>query len=265
MTYQWWNQYNLGDCFWHCLFMRKLAIQQPDDTFVLFCKSHYVQELTDVVRDVGNVLITQLDSPPNGSIPCWIGPFHRDHQLRNDIVGFLIKWFDHLALLSGVTNPIRSRRDLICDYPRIFEARRYVLEYRPRLYDWMVINSQPMSGQFAHDHGSMVELVASMLKRNPMLRVVTTVPTGISGVDCTQSSFPIKLTVTEIGALSTRCENLIAVATGPIWPTFNIWNQRRFKHRLILLNEITINYGDDLPHFGSVAAASQYLQGQGVI
>lgn len=266
MNYQWWNNYNLGDCFWHCLFMRKLAIRQPDDNFTLHCKLDHMSQLYDVITDLPNIHLrawTPGTPPPDGARPAWIGPYHQRHPLRNDIIAFLIEWFAHLAACDGLESPIKHRRDLLCDYPELYDFARVIVSQR----DWLVINSQPQSGQFAHDHNAMNALVGEMLAKGHS--VTTTADTGLPGARWTGSSRYANrtgpMTVTQIGGLSCWVGNILAVATGPIWPTFNVWNQRQHGHRIILINEIHLDYGDRLPHFGSVDAAKQYLVEQGVL
>lgn len=264
-TYAWWNDANLGDCFWHCLFMRRLAVRRPDDSFVLYCKTEHLGQLRDVICDLPNVLLKAWipGTPcPEGARPAWIGHYQRQHPLWKDVIAFLIEWFQHLAACDGLDSPIVHRRDLLADYPALHESGYDCVES-----DWLVINSQPMSGQFAFDHNDLNVVVGDLLAAGHS--VVTTVDTGHIDARTTAHWWdrmnPRQLTITEIGALSCGTGNVLAVATGPIWPTFNIWNQRQHKHRIVLLNDVTINYGDPMEHFGSVGAAHQYLREQGVI
>lgn len=252
-TTVYWNQYNLGDCIWHLLYLRKLSKAYPGESFILHCNLQYHSQLAEIVLDMPMVNLAPLEPRPPEAVACWIGPHHRGHPLWNDIIAFLIDWFAHLSSVTGHISPIRERRDMLCDYPAILDSWEMHL-------DWLIINSQPMSGQFAHNHNDMNALIAKLASRG--YRIATTVPTGIPGVECTTV---FEMTVTAIGHLSLRVPNLLAVATGPIWPTCNVWNQRKFENRIILINDIHVDYGEKWEHFGSIQAAEQHLMNKGVI
>lgn len=260
-TITFWNQYNLGDCFWQCLYLRKLAQAYPDIRFVFECRTEHIDQLAVMFHDIGTVGFSPL-RPGNvsseGAVACWIGHYHAHHPLRNDIIGFLVDWFRHLSEAVGLVSPIHCRQDLLADYPAI--TYRPVKQSPLPWFDWLVINSCPMSGQFRHDGDAIGHMIRDLI--NKQYRVAVTQPCGMHEVFCTRDW---NMSITEIGYLSLLCRNIIMIATGPMWPTFNIWNQRTFGHRIVLLNDITVDYGEKLPHFGSVQAAHHYLRDQKVI
>ena len=74
--------------------------------------------------------------------------------------------------------------------------------------------------------------------------MVTTAPTGMC-----PSTLEQGMDVTSIGALSNRVTHIEGIATGPLWTTFNVFNQLSVKSRVIygrtfdvfaLANNITV-------------------------
>lgn len=262
-TRTFWNQYNLGDCIWHCLYMRKLALCHPDIRFDFYCRPEHHVQLQPIIFD-HNVktitLHTLSEAPPEGAIACWVGPHHRGHPHWNDIILFLIDWFEHLSKVIGLENPIKRREDMLCDYPALLHDSQS-MGRQWQWFDWLVINSHGMSGQFKIDDVAMEHLLRDLVGKG--YKVAVTQPCGIADIFCTREW---GMTVTEIGHLSLLCRNILAIATGPMWPTFNIWNQRELGERIVLCNDIHVDFGGPkLPHFGSVQACHHYLRDLKVI
>lgn len=119
-----------------------------------------------------------------------------------------------------ITNPMASREDFLFDYPELKKPMG-------AQFDYLIINSPPMSGQLPDfDPKFFQNLVRNLA--NEGKKVVTTHPTGMA--ECTLDHH---LTVTGIGALSKNCEHIIAIDTGPLWPTFNVYNDQTVKSRTI--------------------------------
>jgi hypothetical protein len=93
----------------------------------------------------------------------------------------------------------------------------------------LIINAKPFSGQFDFETCDWLNLVTSL--KNARKTVITTHPCGIQNVPATIN---LGYKVADIAKLSTQVKNIIAIDTGPVGSTFNIWNQTTVKHRFIL-------------------------------
>jgi len=135
--------------------------------------------------------------------------------------------------------------DLLFDYPAIQKdvTRRLPVGYQLEKFDILFINSRPCSGQcLAYDDVNYFDpLIEELAKRYCLICTQKPASPGAFGIRCTTDT---EMTISEIGALSLRCNYIIGVATGPLWPTFNIWNQHSVTQRIVMLgNGEQLNLG----------------------
>lgn len=248
MTHTTYNAYHLGDNLVHLNFLRKLALQHPDRTFDHCANPAHVAQLAPVVRDVPNVRL--VDACDQTAINAWRGSenYWHQHPQRNDFVAFHKDWFRKLAAQMGLESPIQSAADMLFDYPELAPSGAPTARF-----DYLIINSVPHSGQLAgfnpHD---FPRLVASLQARGKVC--ITTSPTGLC--ECTNNG-QHGLDVTGIGRLSISANCIMGVATGPIWTTFNKWNQE--ARRVILLDNERLDLVEGVRHVRSVREAMEYL------
>ncbi len=252
------NHFHLGDCFWHCLWLRKAAKFIPQSEVLFYCNLDYHMQLAPVLYGTKVALVRTENHPPD-AINCWIGDGPQgigwsSTDLRFDVIAFLIRWFEFQSKQAGIPVVFKDRTDFLCDYPSLL----YPL-WTGGTIDWLVLNSTPMSSQFQWDESAMNRVIMRMSAAGHT--VVCTSMTD-AHVPCTRK---LGYSITDIGSLSLMAKSIIAVANGPVWPTFNIWNQRKFTERIMLINDIHVDYGEKLPHFGTIPACEQYLESKGYL
>jgi hypothetical protein len=257
MVYEYYNQWHLGDCLWSVIFLRAIAQEHPDDTFLFYCSGQWHHELRDTIADIRNIelrliehvtpkaLCTWIDARHNGCDRYWS---HADDQL--DIIAFLIRWFKILAQDSGLSSPIEKREDLLFDFPALRETAFLTW---PQPADWFVVNSRPGSGQFDFDEDDIRDFIIRL--RDAGYSVVTSNKSSVHQVPSCESSH---MTVTEIARLALKCPYHAVIGTGPAWLTFN--RVKKPEIRLVMLREVEINFGDNPPHFPSFSEAGKYLR-----
>lgn len=226
------NEYHLGDQLVHLHYLRKVCEENPHLEFTHHCNSKHHGQLRPLLEDVP-IKLEDLYTPP-GAINAWIGHanFYYEHPLRHNWVLFHLAWFDRLSSVLEVNNPIACREDLLFDYPALKGMAT------PE-YDYLIINSPPMSGQLANYHPNLLtNLVRQYL--NSGKSVITTYPTGMC--ECT---LDMGFTVTDIGCLSRFVQHIEGVATGPMWTTFNIYNLDTVKSRKFYCSHQTVNLTDN--------------------
>jgi hypothetical protein len=140
------NAYHLGDNLVHLNFLRRVARNHPDVVFTHHAHWQYIPQLRDVIADIPNITLEDFNylTPPH-SIDSWRGAngFWYQHPNRNNFAEFHFEWFTHLAKRMGVENPVTTREDMLFDYPALDDA-----DSQGQLFDTLIINSPPGSGQF---------------------------------------------------------------------------------------------------------------------
>jgi hypothetical protein len=123
------------------------------------------------------------------------------------------------------------------------------------------VNSRPRSGQYrAFRAAEFNSLINALLARGHS--VVTTAP-SVWGVPCTQC---MNLSITAVGGLSRYCRHIVGVPNGPMWPTFNIWNQDRVQTRVLFLdNGQKVFLSPNTEHVRSMAEATDVLRKGGLL
>ena len=214
------NEYHLGDNLIHLHYLRKVCEQNPDLEFTHHCNPQYHNQLTPLLEDMPIGL--QGLSIPTSAHNAWIGyqNFFYNHQARRDWVVFHQSWFDYLSDRLEVANPIACKEDFLFDYPALNVPI-------PITFDYLIINATPNSGQLPDFNPEFFHnRVRNLL--NEGFSVITTNPTGMG-----LSTLEMGLDVTGIGSLSKYCKHIEAVDTGPLWTTFNKFNQNSVLSRKI--------------------------------
>lgn len=242
MLHQTYCDFHLGDNLVHLHFLRKQAIANPRDTFFHYAHDCHLEQLREAIEDLPNISIYSLDVKPSQAINAWknSGGYFENSWLKGDFSAFHIAWFGHLAQQMGLRTVFEKPTDFLFDYPALQKdvTRRLPPGYQLEKFDILFINSRPCSGQcMAYDDVNYFDPLIEELARKYCLIVTqkTNLParSGEYGIRCTTET---EMTVSEIGALSLRCNYIVGVATGPLWPTFNIWNQHSVTRRLIMLS-----------------------------
>lgn len=253
----------LGDNLTHLQFLRKLACRYPNTRFVHAAHSNYLPELCEVVADVTNIELRgfhyegewrEIEPPEKSSIEAWKNHegFWANHPDKNDFCAFYVDFFNHLARKMGLENPIKRPEHFLFDYPALIKKTPL-----DGPFDFLIINSPPMSGQLA-GYSDMSMLIQRIAERGH--KVITT--ERVEGIPCTQD---YNMTVTDIGGLSRHCRFIIMVATGPSWPTFNVFNQTTIGLRIILLDNEKINMTPNTVHVQDEACVLAILNKAGLV
>lgn len=230
------EQHNLGDQLIFLHLLRALAKANPSREFWHFCGEHHTDSLLPVVEDLPNIKIGlgsagwrqwgyQATNVWKNAHDYWV-----KHPLRWDWSGFQLAHHRWVAEQLGLRSPFTIRENLLFDYPAL-NPNGVGGTY---FYDFLIINSEPCSGQFApmrqHGTGYLDDFARKLAKQ---FTVITTNP--VPGVECTRDT---KKSITDIGRLSLLCRNHIMVATGPMWPTLSTTNHHHShgRTRIVLLD-----------------------------
>lgn len=247
ITYE---DHHLGDQLIFLHLLRALAKANPSRKFWHFTHANHCEQLGPVVQDLQNIELFALGTPhwldnATQAINVWKnrGATDTRHQKgryeagfwerskrRWDWSAFTLEHHQHIAGLLGLRSPFTIREDLLLDFPAL-NPDRIGGNY---FYDFLIINSEPCSGQFGpmkqHGTGYLDDLAQRLAKK---FTVLTTNP--VFGVECTRDT---KKSITDIGRMSLMCRHHIMVATGPMWGTLNTTNHHHTagRTRIVLLD-----------------------------
>lgn len=227
------NSQHLGDCLQSIHFLIKSS-QINDVTFEFNCNENYFEELRFLIR---NHKINILKEKENESIDLWIDSFnkHKNYQehanleckAKDQAKTFLLHWQD-VSKLINIKCPFVKKENLIYDEEVLNENCSH-----EEHYDYLIINSRPLSGQCHIYSEEKFKNLANKLIENH--KVITT--QKIENIPCTTD---YDLNVIEIGKLSKNVKNIIAVNTGPLHLCMNKWTVEKINFKIIVA---TTNYG----------------------
>lgn len=249
----------LGDNLAALQLVRKLAQAHPEDEFVHAANLGYMRQnsqLSEVVEDLRNVVIVDLAQKRPDSVDLWKGAddYWYYHKNKNDYVSFMLEFYERCSAKLGLPCPISTMTDLLFDYPAIKRD-----SFLSRRFDWLVVNSVPMSSQFTgYSQNDFEGVIEALCKR---YSVVTTADTKGKYGQISAAT----LSSTQIGNLSMYCKYILMVSTGCSWPTFNVWAYHNVELRVILLDSERINLGNTCVHKKSVRDAHDFLIEQGFL
>ena len=226
-------QWHLGDNLLHLHFLRKLSEQDPTLRFVHALQPALMAQCQEMVADRPQIQLVPLEPGVDQGIDGWKGAdgFFFAHPNRFQFGALYIDLFAQLARRMGLVSPLRTPDDLLLDYPAICRDKGL------GRYDVLLVNSQPLSEQFKSYQESDFVALADLFRERG-LSVITT--RKIDGYPCTLDDH---LSVTDIANLSLRARYFVAVCTGAMWPSMNIFNQSIHQFRIILNDHETIDFG----------------------
>lgn len=241
----------LGDNLAALHLLRALARAYPERRFYHAAHPWYLPQLAEVVCDLPNLHLVGLpwhDSA--GSVDLWKnrGGWWERHPQRLDYAPVMLEFFALAARDLGLESPFRTPADLLFDYPAL-----HALPNAGPSCDVLLVNSAPQSGQWREfDRAGLAALALDLQRAGRS--VVTTEP--VAGLP---STLLAGLSVTGIGRISQQCRAVVAVSTGPSWPTFNIWNRASLAARVLLIGSERVNFDCGTRCAATLAEARAHL------
>lgn len=236
MPYNFHNVAHLGDCVFSMHYLRKLA-QVCNEEIHFYTPDPYLGEIRSHVVNDEKIHVHPLPAPAD-SIPLWIATdnFHIFNSSIN-LNEFYPQFWEYISQKClKIPSPAKS---LLSDHPLI-SVYSYV--YRP--YDFLIVNSVPMSGQFDYNEAHFQRFIYHL--RNCGYSIITT--KKVPEIPCTLDS---GMNLLMIGGLSVKCKNIIGVNTAPMIHTLNQWNIDSSRW-YILSNRETFTYNDRIKRYDNL-------------
>jgi len=226
---------HFGDNLTHIHYLRLLAINNSSYTFHHFAKESYLSDLAYYTRDIKNIFYYDLDYCPFYSIDAWknYNRFFEKHKEKQDFVKLYIDFFDFFSNKLNINSPIKSKTDLIFDSTLFYDKSILLPQY-----DWLIVNSLPLSGQFKLDIKKMDAFCIEISKK---CNIITT--RKVDNLPCTVD---FGMSLCDIAALSMNCKYHLMVSTGPSWLVLNTFNCANSKGIFLLLDSEMVKFSNNM-------------------
>jgi len=202
---------HFGDNLIHIQYLRLMALANQSITFNHFSNRAYLDVLRSYVADVPNVNVYDYSSRPIFAINAWknANQFWEKHPEKLDFVSFYTNFFENFSKKIGLNNRIRTADDLIFQAEAITSARGIAFKN----YDWLIVNSVPLSSQSSISVEEMDSICVDISKKHS---VITTKKVG--DLPCT---LDFDMSLSEIALQSMSCKRHLMISTGPSWMVLN--------------------------------------------
>lgn len=229
------NEFHLGDNLIHLNYLYRLSRLYPDLTIEHYLNINYIHELRNLIPNSSNISLFDIESKPSCSVNSWIGfdGYYYNSPLQGNWVDFHLDFFKNFSVILGVKNPIINDVDLLFDFP-ILENFNF-----SKKYDFLIVNSKPLSSQISDfDEDFLNNLIKELIFKG--YTVAATHPNGI-----VESTIEKGYGLLQVGQISNNCQAIIGVPNGPMWLTFNKFNQNQVMLRLAWLSRQQLYLGSN--------------------
>jgi len=215
------NEYHLGDnVFNFILFYNiKKYIKKQNILINYFCNPFYIEQLQEF-NSSKNIIINSIENKPSNSIQLWIESpqlYYTFTKVREKIMkirqngrvfynNFYINFFNYF-LNNKLHMPIKIKRFYYKDKDLLDRYKKLDPKYKS--IQILILNSQPMSGQYNYDKAEWDNYIQ---KINLIFNVATTTKVN-ENILCTMDD---NLTIKNIAAISTKVKVIIAINSGVV-------------------------------------------------
>lgn len=217
MIYYFYNDYHYGDNILNLKFLNNINkyLEKYNILIYYYYNPYYIkrkQEL-EVYIHTDRIHLFTNDTKPSFAIHLWIGNFPTLHNIPYTQFDtyYNLYYQTILEYLKLNHEPINTS---------LYQEEKYLVDIYEQLdvkyknVDILIINSVPYSGQCKYNKEEWDKICIALHQH---YRIVTTTFVNDS-IPCT---FHDKLTIQQIGALSTQCTYIIGVHSGPITACYN--------------------------------------------
>ncbi len=242
-------EYHLGDNLTHLCYLRRLAGYYPNTNFKHYCKIEYISELNFYIADLNNISINPLESRTLGATNAWKNhqKYWEGHSVKNMFHIFYREFYNQLSEKLGLINPMLDESDFIFDEKIIWQALK---DRDFKSYDWLVVNSTPLSSQFTDVNNELDKFCIELAKTNS---IITT--KKVASIPCTVD---LNMNLLEIAGQSMSTKYQLMISTGPSWLILNGFNINNSKGIYILCENEIIAFSEKIKMFKSTEEFISY-------
>lgn len=235
-VFHFYSKYHYGDNIFNLKFFYNITDKLKENNIEIhyYYDKSYVKNKSELDLYVKDATIVQLkclgDKPPD-AIELWMGYDIDGVNHAKNYELYYNKFYEKILKDIGLDNKnIDTSIYQKCDY--LTGIYSNITNRFPNKYDnidILIINAAPQSQQIRYDKNRFDALCVDLSKK---YKIATTTLVNDS-IACTHSD---KLSLQDIGAISTHAKYIIAVYSGPIVPCFNSITKNAVKKWFILLD-----------------------------
>jgi len=247
-VYHFYNLYHLGDNIFNMIFFKNIKdyIEKHKIIIYYYCQTQYIHQVSEF-NDSNNVTIKEIDKKPPNATEIWIDREIRGFSFtklynKNNSIGkprtnydkFFVCFYNILLSMMNINITMKifyyKDKDLKKRYYNL--NKKYKNKYRNT--EILILNSQPMSGQFHYNKSEWDEHISHLSKK---YKVITT--TKVDGINCTMDD---QLSVKDIASVSAKAKIIIAVNSGVVPGLLNKYTLNNVKQVFIFDNRCKFSY-----------------------
>jgi hypothetical protein len=229
-------------------------MNHDDLSFVFYVKKRYVAEmmyhvagLEDRIK-IGSLMDRKKweRRTKSKSINSWYGSKKLETGVKKGVYLLNERYFEFFTKLSediGVPCPFKDSNGILMNNPTILERAHPDI---PEDFDILLINSAAYSNQYRQPARFFDEFIEQL---KDQYKIITTRSPADQSIPCT---LDYGLNLLQIGNISTKVKYVVAVATSPIIPSFNVWSIETVKKWAVLSNRSSYTYRDNITRFNKV-------------
>jgi len=230
------NSYHLGDNVFNFIlfYILKPFIENNNIKIYYYAKKEYLPQLKDFLCSK-NIYLYALENKPNSSIELWVNNelFNYRHvsqalpiNFNLYYINFFNKVLQNLNFKVNITQLYYGDKNLIDRYNNLDVKFKHI--------DILVINSQPLSGQYNYNKEQWDNYIINL---NNYFRILTT--TKVNDLICTADD---NLFIKDIAAISTHVKVVIAINSGVLPALLNTLTLQNVKHFYTFDNRCYYSY-----------------------
>ena len=206
------NDWHLGDCVFTIIILNQTKRYLEDNNvhIYFYCNKSYINQLNEFIQ-TKHIQLHNYQIPIG--IPNWIGEKHKQinyynkgNQKYNDFyVLYANQLYNEMNIPCVINTFEYEDNDLLIRYDNLNDKYKNL--------DYLIINSQPLSGQYNYNKNEWDDLIITNLSK---YKIVTTLK--VDNIICTLDD---NLSIKDIAAISTHAKKIIAINTGPLVGCFN--------------------------------------------
>lgn len=230
-AYHFYCRFHYGDNIANLKFFYDISEKLKENNIMIYYyyDNQQIKNTVEIERYVDNetLILRRLSEKPADSVELWMG-MDLDGINHGEFDVYFRKFYSRILSTMHLEN---SGIDV-----SLYQKEEYLLDIYERLddkyknIDVLVINAEPQSGQFSYNKHTMDAMCRKLASK---YKIATTTCVDDS-ITCTMRD---KLTIQDIGAISTHAKYIIAVHSGPIVPCYNEAAKNNVKKWVIMVKQ----------------------------
>jgi len=228
-AYHFFCRFHYGDNIANLKFFYDISEKLKENNIMVYYyyDNQYIKNRIELERYVDKETLTLglLSEKPTDSVELWMG-MDIDGINHVDFDVYFRKFYTRILSTmhlenSGIDVSLYQKEEYLLD---IYEK----LDDKYKNIDILVINAEPQSGQFAYNK----DAIDAMCRKLASKYTITTTTCVDDSIPCTMRD---KLTLQDIGAISTHAKYIVAVFSGPLTACFNQYTKDYVKKWILLI------------------------------